>query len=143
MPESPPEDPFADLYGKLPDPRSRQLGRTAPDSGDTGGSTPPAPVTNGGAPLSRRAAREAAARGGTGQTPTQPESSKTPTTDAAPGEGFQPVPMRSPRPTREVDGESTPIDDPWSFAVSGEAPGAALQPHRRECRRTGERRSGP
>lgn len=122
MPESPPEDPFADLYGKLPDPRSRQLGHADPRSGDTGGATPPAAVTNGGAPLSRRAAREAAARGDTGQTPTASDGSAAPAAGAVRPDGFQPVPMRTPRPVRDEEDESTPVEDPWSFAVSGEAP---------------------
>ncbi|TQJ32178.1 endolytic transglycosylase MltG [Microbacterium sp. SLBN-146] len=56
MPDSPSEDPFADLFSKLPDPRSRTVSSDEPGSGsaqDSGQVTPP---------LSRRAAREAAAR---------------------------------------------------------------------------------
>ncbi|MCR2761997.1 endolytic transglycosylase MltG [Microbacterium sp. zg.B48] len=65
MPEakSPFDDPFADLFGKLPDPRERRAsGEDAPRGTSepltpTGGHTPA-----GGRPLSRREAREAAAR---------------------------------------------------------------------------------
>jgi UPF0755 protein len=33
MPETPSGDPFADLFGKLPDPRSRDFRRTGGDAG--------------------------------------------------------------------------------------------------------------
>ncbi len=68
MPENqPPEnDPFADLYGRLPDPRRAARSSSGDDA----------------APPSRRAAREAR-RTSTGPTPT-PESSDAPTPDAAP-----------------------------------------------------------
>ena len=64
MPDAPSpfDDPFADLFGKLPDPRDRR------SSGDDGGRGTAAPVTSaagepsGTTPLSRREAREAAAR---------------------------------------------------------------------------------
>lgn len=75
MPESSSEDPFADLFGKLPDPRAREVRSSTEDAGY--GRTPdPAPTTGpvaaDGAPLSRRAAREAAARQATGSNPTTP-----------------------------------------------------------------------
>lgn len=68
MPENqPPEnDPFADLYGRLPDPRRAARSSSGDDA----------------APPSRRAAREAR-RTSTGPTPT-PDSSDAPTPDAAP-----------------------------------------------------------
>ena len=63
MPDAPSpfDDPFADLFGKLPDPRERR------SSGDDAARGTAAPVTPAGtgaqgtAPLSRREAREAAA----------------------------------------------------------------------------------
>ena len=64
MPDAPSpfDDPFADLFGKLPDPRER---RSTGDDASRGTAAPvtPAPSgTPGTAPLSRREAREAAAR---------------------------------------------------------------------------------
>jgi UPF0755 protein len=69
MPETPSGDPFADLFGKLPDPRSRDVRRTGDDAGfgsrasgggeKDGGQDPAPPAT--GAPLSRRELRAAAA----------------------------------------------------------------------------------
>jgi UPF0755 protein len=61
MPDPSMDDPFADLFGKLPDPRDRRL-RASPE-GAASGEYPDAvgaPATS--APLSRREAREAAAR---------------------------------------------------------------------------------
>ena len=69
MPDSPIDDPFADLFGKLPDPRTRATGAVPANStGDNGSAVTPdqaAPAV----PSSRRAARAAAA---TGATPTSP-----------------------------------------------------------------------
>ncbi|MHC3000295.1 hypothetical protein OB08_14550, partial [Microbacterium sp. HJ5] len=64
MPDSPSDDPFADLFGKLPDPRERPLRSNGDDAGYGTPAAPAggAPVSADGAPLSRRAAREAAAR---------------------------------------------------------------------------------
>lgn len=88
--------------------------------------TPPAGEA---VPLSRRAAREAAARQtATGSTPTAPGATApdaaAPASDAPPtGEGFQPVPMRTPRPTQPIDIDLTPADDDtWVFANAGAAP---------------------
>ena len=58
MPESPVDDPFADLYGKLPDPRARDARTPSGAATSQGASSAP----GGDAPQSRRAAREAAAR---------------------------------------------------------------------------------
>ncbi|KAA9110552.1 endolytic transglycosylase MltG [Microbacterium rhizomatis] len=66
MPESssPFDDPFADLFGKLPDPRQRESGRgdsaevaKSTTAAQRSGDAAPAPASP---PLSRRAAREAA-----------------------------------------------------------------------------------
>lgn len=69
MPDSPMDDPFADLFGKLPDARDRRLkapgaddARDAPTGGGPAEPAPTAPAQASGAPLSRREAREAAAR---------------------------------------------------------------------------------
>lgn len=141
MPDSTPEDPFADLFGKLADSRAR----SAADAGGSSGTTPPPagqpPVNPEGAPVSRRAAREAARRAATGETQTTPatpapRSDPTPwrepsgtaapesrETAAEPGNGFQPVPLRTPRPTQPVDiVEPAPSEeDPWIFGAAGPA----------------------
>ncbi|KAF2419147.1 endolytic transglycosylase MltG [Microbacterium sp. B35-30] len=125
-----------------------------PDSSPDGEAVPP----------SRRAAREAARRAATGETPTQAGAAPTPAPAApapaeaattweslitgatpivgsgptapaapaapppaaepAPGSGFQPVPLRTPRPTTEpVDiVESSAADDSWIFAGAGVGP---------------------
>ena len=59
MPDSPSDDPFADLFGQLPDPRSRELRSSGEDA--VGMRRLPG-LGRHGAPLSRRAAREAAAQ---------------------------------------------------------------------------------
>lgn len=138
MPDSTPEDPFADLFGKLADSRAR----SATDAGGSSGTTPsPAaqpPVSPDGAPVSRRAAREAARRAATGETPTAratptpgaeptpwPEPSGTTAPEpreatAEPGTGFQPVPLRTPRPTQPVDvvEPAASEEDPWIFGAA-------------------------
>jgi UPF0755 protein len=70
MPESTPDDPFADLYGKLPDPRSRGIG--SPSSPDRPAPAQPASTAAGERPVSRRQAREAARRAETGGNPVAP-----------------------------------------------------------------------
>ena len=142
MPESTPEDPFADLFGKLADSRAR----SAADAGGSSGTTPPPtgqpPVSPGGAPVSRRAAREAARRAATGETATTPATPVPPdeptpwpepsgtaapdpqeTAAAEPGTGFQPVPLRTPRPTQPVDivEPAASEEDPWIFGAAGPA----------------------
>jgi UPF0755 protein len=127
MPDSTPEDPFADLYGKLPDPRARRIGDDARQP------TPPTAEagTAGGAdvPLSRRAAREAARREGTRQAPVTPRASGTaghnggeaevahapaPTDRPVPASGFPAVPLRA-TPTGDAARE-TADDEQWIFA---------------------------
>lgn len=136
MPEPTSGDPFADLFA----PR-------AADGAPEGASPVTAPggsavADTGAQPLSRRAAREAAARSGTtGPTPTAapatpsapvtPEPARDVTPDAvgdgsdpAPeSTGFQPVPMRTPRPARP-EADTAPADDdaPWIFAAAAAAP---------------------
>ncbi|MGN6219407.1 MAG: endolytic transglycosylase MltG [Microbacterium sp.] len=54
-----------------------------------------------------------------GSGPTAPASPGAPAAEAAPveapGSGFQPVPLRAPRPTR-ADADATPETDPWLFS---------------------------
>ena len=69
MPDSPIDDPFADLFGKLPDPRTRATGAVPPNSADGAGSAMTPESQTPAVPSSRRAARAAAA---TGATPTSP-----------------------------------------------------------------------
>ena len=56
---------------------------------------------------------------GSGPTAPPPTEVETPAVDTAaadtPGSGFQPVPLRTPRPSRP-DIESTPENDPWLFS---------------------------
>lgn len=131
MPDSTPDDPFADLFGKLADSRAR----TGADAAGSSGTTPPPPgqqppMSPEGAPVSRRAAREAARQASTGETPTAPATPSGGTPAAAPssadpvvshegepGNGFQPVPLRTPRPTQPVDIVETDSSEkePWIF----------------------------
>ena len=135
MPESTSDDPFADLYGKLPDPRTRESGSHGARAGGTADGSPGAGVTADGVPLSRRAAREAAARGQTGSHPITPSPEAAPVVpdpsdsfqaaDApgapADGSGFQPVPLRTPRPAHR-DGQDESTEDPWVFGGTRAAP---------------------
>lgn len=105
MPENDPTDPLAELYGRLPDPRTGATGAAPRDGGDAGASTPDAP-----APASRRAAREAR-RTQTGPTPAAPAADDTtavpaarPSADTTPG----------PRPARDSPSATEPqrLDEP-------------------------------
>jgi UPF0755 protein len=129
MPDAPSpfDDPFADLFGKLPDPRER---RSAGDDVARGTATPGdaprddvAPVSR---PMSRREAREAAARA----TPASP-SAPTPAAPADP----TPAAAAAPAPTTAIPhaAASAPAaepvgDDPdesWLFGASAAAPSYA------------------
>lgn len=87
------DDPFAELFGRLPDPRSRELPTLAqtpaePTASHTDATQASGPIpTTGpdGAPLSRRAAREAAARAATQTADSAAESRDDAAGDAAPG----------------------------------------------------------
>ncbi|WP_228484813.1 endolytic transglycosylase MltG [Microbacterium cremeum] len=141
MPESTPDDPFADLFGRLADSRARSEADTDGSAGTTSPAPKP-PVNPEGAPPSRRAAREAARRAAAGETPASaaPSSDGATAREPAPsvtaaraaaagtvpdvpagaetGAGFQPVPLRTPRPTQPVDIVETegPAQDPWIFS---------------------------
>lgn len=82
MPDNDPSDPFAELYGRLPDPRGR---RSESDPADDSAAAPETP------PPSRRAAREAR-RVATGPTP---ESTPTPAVQAESPETPSPIPAPS------------------------------------------------
>ena len=60
MPDSPIDDPFADLFGKLPDPRTRATGAVPSNSADGAGSAMTPESQTPAVPSSRRAARAAA-----------------------------------------------------------------------------------
>ena len=75
MPENDPSDPFAELYRRLPDPRTGATDATARGENTAGDPTPDAP-----APPSRRAAREAlrAQTGPTAASTSHPQNDATP-----------------------------------------------------------------
>lgn len=108
---SPENDTFADLFGRLPDPRTgtRPAAPAAPD------------VTA--APQSRRAAREA--RGSTtGPTPTSVDDTARPTGSSAPGGG------ESTKPTSRAEGpRATTAHSGAEEATSAPAPRAAVPSH--------------
>ncbi len=125
---SPFDDPFADLFGKLPDPRERRF--TGEDAAG-GTSAPAAPrpdhaPMSGTAPLSRREAREAAARqaagspaavGGTAPAPAPAVAAPV----AAAPLAAPPTPVAAPADTR-TDTE-TAAD--WPFGGAAAAPSYA------------------
>ena len=99
MPDAPSpfDDPFADLFGKLPDPRER---RSAGEDSARGTASPAAsgqgesPVTRSG-PMSRREAREFAARRVSSAPPASPTATgaahaAAPTAGAAPAPSYTP-----------------------------------------------------
>ncbi|WP_457098663.1 endolytic transglycosylase MltG [Microbacterium sp. P5_E9] len=69
MPDSPIDDPFADLFGKLPDPRTRGTGAVPSNSTDGAGAAVTPDQATPAVPSSRRAARAAAATGATSMSP--------------------------------------------------------------------------
>lgn len=113
-------------------PPSRRAAREAAKRAATGatptapGMTPttPAPAPATPAPAEPAATWESLITGstpvvGSGSTAPPPAAVATPAVDTAaadtPGSGFQPVPLRTPRPYRP-DIESTPENDPWLFS---------------------------
>jgi UPF0755 protein len=127
MPDSLSDDPFADLFGKLPDPRSREL--RSPDTGN--GSIQPAapastehPVNGDGAPLSRRAAREAAAAQSSPEKTSPPEQSADGVTT-----GSTAAPSPEPAGPASVRHDSVPTRTESAEAASrsGE-PGSGFRP---------------
>lgn len=127
MPDAPSpfDDPFADLFGKLPDPRER---RSPGDDTARGTSSPDAPRDTEGAvsrPLSRREAREAAARAERASGPAEASPSAAPvvpTPSAAPAAASAPVAASSAPAAEALDDES---DDAWLFGGATSAVSAA------------------
>ncbi|WP_344092039.1 endolytic transglycosylase MltG [Microbacterium deminutum] len=121
MPDSPTEDPFADLFGQLPTPSVRPLRSSGEDS--AGGSnarsasSADADTGTGSAPLSRRAAREAA-----GRQPAEAGSAPSGPVENGADPAAQPAPPRSSTtPSDSTVGPETAIldladeDEPWIF----------------------------
>jgi len=143
------DDPFADLFAKLPDPRRRDAPSVAPStapsvapstapSDEARGDRPVEPARDGAgeagaAPVSRRAAREAAARTGSVPTasdaPPAPPVPPRPAADAArslPPTQAMPVPVTAAAPMPDI----VPADAPDATAsaagpLRGSAPGPA------------------
>lgn len=136
MPESSMDDPFADLFGKLPDPRDRRLRSPEHDGGDgstPGGSAPDSEdsttaAASAGAPLSRRAAREAAARGADGPGPAAEDAAPPTVATAAPS-----LPNASP----------VAVDAPVAAAPVAAAPIGAAQPSTEPTLSENSRSDGP
>ncbi|GAA3208867.1 endolytic transglycosylase MltG [Microbacterium terregens] len=123
--KSPFDDPFADLFGKLPDPRER---RAAGEDAPRGTSEPVTPTggrnATGGRPLSRREAREAAARQAAARkSPVEvsvPTPAPTPET-SPPAAPARAVPAASPLSAPSV----LPVDDAHNWpVVGGSTPGS-------------------
>ncbi|MDT0181329.1 endolytic transglycosylase MltG [Microbacterium sp. ARD31] len=121
MPHDSFDDPFADLYGKLPDPRVSGNGhRAAPEE--------PHDTPTGAAPVSRRAAREAAARDAASR------GTSSPAEDAAPGGSAESAPRSAserpaapPRPAPPARPAAPRAgaersDEAWPFADADTAP---------------------
>ncbi len=101
MPDSPSsEDPFADLFGKLPDPRTRDARRAAGERPTTDPDAGHPSASSSDAPPSRRAAREAAARRSDAPPPpqasAQPSSARPTSGDSLSSAEPPPAPASSP-----------------------------------------------
>ena len=134
------DDPFADLFAKLPDPRRRDAPSVAPStapSDEARGDRPVEPARDGAgeagaAPVSRRAAREAAARTGSVPTasdaPPAPPVPPRPAADAArslPPTQAMPVPVTAAAPMPDI----VPADAPDATAsAAGPLRGSAPDP---------------
>ncbi|MDR7190005.1 UPF0755 protein [Microbacterium sp. BE35] len=112
-------------------PPSRRAAREAAARRATTGQTPtmpaaPAPSAPEAAPAAHAATWESLITGSTpvvGTAPTPPSTPAVPVDEPVPGSGFQPVPLRTPRPTTQpIDVEATVDDDPWLFATAGGSP---------------------
>ncbi len=143
MPDSPTDDPFADLFGQLPDPRARAI-RSSGEDARRGADAGADRVRHRKRPAVRRAAREAAARQGS----PEGESARR---RAAPGHARRPRHRRSAplslgtaagrTDTRSAARPSTPhprtaphrptVDDPpWIFTSRRFCADIAVQPRR-------------
>jgi len=137
MPDStsPFDDPFADLFGKLPDARQR---RGAGDDGAHGGDdlrTPAPSQPAPGVPMSRREAREAAAR----QAAVKKTRGRTATPAAAPAARVEPAPADPVVPEKPVSAApatAVPVsvstvgedhEDDWPFLGAAGATSSAYR----------------
>ncbi|SDH27876.1 endolytic transglycosylase MltG [Microbacterium pygmaeum] len=127
MPDSPSpfDDPFADLFGKLPDPRARERRPVDEGQASSGSATP----------LSRRAAREAAAASAA---PSDPAPVAAPRASAPPQVAFPtgaaaPEPLRT--PARSV--ATATLDDLFTGAQTTDHLGELPPPPDRRKRRIG------
>lgn len=121
MPDAPSpfDDPFADLFGKLPDPRARRSTGDDASHGTAAPVTPASGESTGTTPLSRREAREAAAR----QAAAAPRS-QTP----APAQPAPPAaPRTAPAPAAAAPVASTAVTDAEEWPFLGGAAGASAQ----------------
>ncbi|MGU3643662.1 endolytic transglycosylase MltG [Microbacterium sp. C23T] len=116
-------------------PQSRRAAREAAARQAATGETPttpaaPAPAAPEEAPAAHAALWESLITGSTPVVGTAPAaaasaapSSAHPVDEPVPGSGFQPVPLRTPRPTTQpIDVEAPVEDDPWIFASAGVSP---------------------
>jgi UPF0755 protein len=122
MPETPSGDPFADLFGKLPDPRSRDLRRTGDDAGygarpgDRGSHDTAAAET---APRSRRELRAAAAGlGSAGSDTPAPAAPREPAPRERAAEPAPTVAVPAQPPTDAVLDESGMLAHPRPYTPS-------------------------
>ncbi|MFB7891048.1 endolytic transglycosylase MltG [Microbacterium sp. NPDC056044] len=124
MPDSSPDGEAA--------PQSRRAAREAAARQAATGETPTTPAAAPAAPAASpdapSATWESLITGATPVVGSAPAASAAPAAAAAPtepepGSGFQPVPLRTPRPTTEpIDIEPSADDDPWIFASAGAGP---------------------
>lgn len=128
MPDSPStfDDPFADLFGRLPEPRRR----SGESDSSAGGATPP---PSGQVPLSRRAAREAASQ--TAPVASPPEVSvREVAVPEAPAQTAAPAP----EPTPTTASVSTPrLDDLFAGRASADDFGSPPPPRQKRRHRAG------
>lgn len=114
-------------------PPSRRAAREAAARQAATGETPaaPAPSAPEEAPTAHAAMWESLITGSTpvvgtapgAPAPAAPSAPARPVDEPVPGSGFQPVPLRTPRPTTQpIDVESPVEDDPWIFASAGVSP---------------------
>lgn len=150
MPESTPfDDPFADLFEQLPDPRAPRVGttdravgqtRVEPGASNGRGPTPPPPVR----PLSRRAAREAATPSAPPTRALSPDGGGP--QEAAPARGSDPIVESAATRTPDRDAARVPVstvaatgslDDLFSGTHSTEMLGSPPPPRDKRTRRIG------
>ncbi|WP_404432863.1 endolytic transglycosylase MltG [Microbacterium lacus] len=132
MPDPTFDDPFAELFGKLPDPRARDAASPPSVESPTARDAPPSSKST--APLSRRAAREAA-NGQTGPVaPTTPSAPQTPEPVSAPAS----APVSAPASVPPVE-EHDPAD---AWLLAGAARGGANRYSAASAPGTGYARTG-